>query len=165
MSFSEARTPSKSVQHCAWHLHHSRNSVTIPVREARDEPFEYSRNCPQDRFQPTVKFRVQNTKPATTNSAASCSWWYNHVPGILTLFMDCHHENEKAISFSRWNSKFGESLRQDQPRTGCQSSSSTNVTHTHDGFSAAWKCVLCCFLDEHSPHKSYSTYTAAAPQM
>lgn len=65
MSFSEARFPSKS-KHCAWHMHHSRNSVTILAREAGEEPFKDFTNCPQDRFQSPVKVRVQATKPATS---------------------------------------------------------------------------------------------------
>lgn len=123
--------------------------------------FQCFRNCPQDRFQSTVKLRVQDTKPATT----AFSWWHNQVSRIQTLFMSCHPENEKAILFSRCNSKFWESLKQDQPRRCRQNSYSTNVTDTHDCFSAACKCVLCCFLDEHSTHTSHSTSTATGSQM
>lgn len=137
MSFSEARFPSKS-KHCAWHMHSSRNSVTIPAREAGEEPFKYFRNCPQDRFQSPLKFRAQATKPVTSTVP-------HHVHGTYSCIAIM--KMKKQFRFQGEILSFRESLRQGHPRICCQSSTSTNVTNTHEGFSAACKSVLCCLMN------------------
>lgn len=108
-----------------------------------------------------VKFRVWNTKPDNTTASHHCYSGITKFPGYWAFFMS-YHLMKKRFCFKSEIQSFRK-VKQEQPCLCFQSSSTTNFINTHYCFSMA--CALCCFLDEYSIHKSYSTYTTTMPQM
>lgn len=136
-------------------------SVTIPARGATAEPSNASETAHKTGFSPrsSSEFRTQNRLPRPFHGGTTT------FPGDGPYSCIAIVRMKRQLRFQGDILKFGESLKQGQPRVRCQNSNSTNVVDTHDCFPAAWKCVLCCFFDEHSTHSSHSTSTATGPQM